>query len=161
TSGTLTFADGETSKTFTVPISDDNLVEINETFNLALSNPTGGAALGNPATASVTIVDNDTPQPGTLQFSAAAYSVSENQGTATITVTRTGGSNVPVSVNYATSDGTATGADYTASSGTLSFGIGETSKTFTVPITDDTLVEGNETINLTLAGPTGGATLGS
>src|SRR5262249_42301788 len=49
-----------------------------------------------------------TPQPGTLQFSNAAYSVNENAGTATITVTRTGGSDGAVSVNYATSDGTAT-----------------------------------------------------
>src|SRR5262249_36856199 len=78
-----------------------------------------------------------------------------------ITVTRTGGSNVPVSVNYATSNGTATaGADYTAVSGTLTFGIGDTSKTFTVPIINDTLVEGNETVNLTLSSPTSGATLG-
>jgi urease beta subunit len=162
TSGTLTFADGETSKTFTIPIIDDNLVENNETFNLALSNPTGGAALGSPATASVTIIDNDVPQPGILQFSTSGYSVNENGGSATITVTRTGGSNVPVTVNYATSDGTATaGADYTATSGTLNFAIGETSKTFTVPITNDTLVEGNETVNLTLSSPTGGATLGS
>jgi hypothetical protein len=162
TAGTLTFADGETSKTFTIPILDDNLVENNETINLALSNPTGGAALGSPATAAVTIVDNDVPQPGVLQFSTSAYSVIENQGTATITVTRTGGSNVPVSVSYATSDGTATaGADYTATSGTLNFAIGETSKTFTIPILDDKLVEGNETVNLTLSSPTGGATLGT
>src|SRR5262249_30662477 len=85
----------------------------------------------------------------------------ENGGTATITVTRTGGSNVPVTVNYATSDGSATaGADYTATSGTLNFGIGETSKTFTVPITNDALVEGNETATLTLSSPTNGAILG-
>jgi hypothetical protein len=162
TSGTLNFADGETSKTFTIQILDDNLVENNETILLSLSNPTGGAALGSQSTASVSIIDNDVPQPGALQFSTSNFTVNENQGTATITVTRTGGSNVPVTVNYATSNGTANaGADYTATSGTLSFGIGETSKTFTVPIIDDALVEGNETINLTLTGPTNGATLGS
>ncbi len=161
-SGTLTFADGETSKTFTVPILNDTLVEGSETVNLTLSSPTGGAALGSQATAVLTIQDDDTAQPGSLQFSATAYSVNETQGTATITVTRTGGSNVPVTVHYATSDGTATaGSDYTAVSGTLSFGIGETSKTFTVPILDDTAVESPETVTLTLSSPAGGAALGS
>src|SRR5262249_7683372 len=100
--------------------------------------------------------------PGALQFSNASYSVSESGGTATITVTRTGGSTGSVTVNYATSNGTATpGSDYTAASGPLTFAAGETTKTFTVPIINDTLVEGDETVNLTLSSPTGGATLGS
>jgi hypothetical protein len=101
--------------------------------------------------------------PGTLQFSAATYSVNENGGSATITVTRTGGSNGAVGVSYATSNGTATaGSDYTATSGTLSWANGDTaSKTFSIPILDDSVYEGNETVNLTLTNATGGATLGS
>jgi hypothetical protein len=95
-----------------------------------------------------------------LQFNASAYTVQENAGTATITVTRTGDTSGAVSVRYSTSNGSATaGIDYTAASGILSFAPGETSKTFTVSIQDDAQVEGNETINLTLSHPTGGASL--
>src|SRR5262249_29361987 len=91
-------------------------------------------------------------QPGALQFSAPSYTVNENQGTITVTVTRTGGSAGSVSVNYATSDGTANaGSDYTASAGTLTFADGELTKTFTIPILDDTAVEPDETVNLTLS----------
>jgi len=89
-----------------------------------------------------------------VQFSAANYTVNENAGTATITVTRTGDVSGTVSVNYATSDGTAgQRSDYLATSGTLSFAAGETSKTFTISIIDDAYVEGNETINLSLSNP--------
>ena len=159
-SGTLTFANGETSKTFSVPVLDDVLAEPNETVNLSLSNPTGGATLGSPSVAILTIVN--VPKPGSLQFSSATYSVMENGGSATITVTRTNGSEGTVTVDYATSNGTATaGSDYTATSGTLAFANGETSKTFSVPVTDDVLAEPNETVNLALSNPTGGATLGS
>jgi hypothetical protein len=56
---TLTFASGETSKTFAVPIIDDDFAEGDETFGIALSNPVG-AILGTPSTATVTIIDNDT-----------------------------------------------------------------------------------------------------
>ncbi|MGH2689648.1 MAG: Calx-beta domain-containing protein, partial [Actinomycetota bacterium] len=100
--------------------------------------------------------------PGTLQFSASAYSVGEGSGQATVTVTRAGGSAGSVAVSYATSNGTAAaGSDYIARSGTLSWADGDSaSKTFTVPITDDAAVEGNETVNLALSAPGGGATLG-
>jgi hypothetical protein len=100
---------------------------------------------------------------GSLGFSAATYSVAEDAGSgiATITVARTGGSAGAASIHYATSDGTATaGSDYTAASGTLNFADGETSKTFNVPLTDDTLDEDDETINLTLASASG-ASLGA
>jgi uncharacterized repeat protein (TIGR01451 family) len=78
----------------------------------------------------------------------------------TLTVTRTGGSDCTVSVNYTTADGTAVaGADYTATSGTLTFGPGVLSQSFTVPILDDAISEPLEDFTVTLTNPTGGATL--
>ncbi len=94
--------------------------------------------------------------PGTVQFLNAFYSVQEQGGVATITVSRTFGTVDGGSVDYATSSGTATaGSDFTTTSGTLTFGPGETIKSFTVPIINDLTDENTETVNLTLSNPTG------
>ena len=102
------------------------------------------------------------PQAGLLQFSQVSYSVAENVGTATITVTRTGGSDGSVSVQYATGIGGATpGADYQPTSGTLTWAAGvSTPQTFPITLLADTAVEGDEVVPLTLSNPTGGAALG-
>jgi hypothetical protein len=107
--------------------------------------------------------DLATPQPGTLQFSAAAYTAADTSGNATINVTRTGGSNGTVTVSFATSDGTGkAGTDYTTTTQTVSFAAGDTTaKTVSVPVKVNGTVAGNETVNLTLSAPTGAATLGS
>ncbi|MBW8873797.1 MAG: hypothetical protein JF614_02445 [Acidobacteria bacterium] len=99
--------------------------------------------------------------PGAIKFDEATFEVAESAGQAVITVERSGGEDGAVTVHYATSDGTATaGQDYTAVSGTLSWAAGDESrKTFAVPILDDTVAEGVETIHLTLSSPTGGATV--
>ncbi|GAP93589.1 PA14 domain-containing protein [Leptolyngbya sp. NIES-2104] len=158
TAGILTFAAGETTKTVTIPIVNDTVAEGTEEFGFGLGETTG-AALGINRTARITIIDNDAPT--TYEFSGANYNVNENGGPATITVQRSGNTAIAGSINYATSNGTATaGSDYTAASGTLSFAANETSKTFAIPITDDTEGERNETINLTLSAPVGG-TLGN
>ena len=57
--GTISFGPGETSKSFSVLVIDDVYADGNETLNLTLSSPTGGAVLGSPSTAVLTIVDND------------------------------------------------------------------------------------------------------
>ncbi|MBK7665358.1 MAG: hypothetical protein IPJ21_17775 [Sterolibacteriaceae bacterium] len=112
----------------------------------------------SPVSGTGTINDNDgAPQ---LSISGPA-DVNEAAGTISYTVSLTNASASPVTVNYATADGTATaGADYTASTGTLSFAPGETSKTITVPITNDATYEGAETYSVGLSAPTG-ATIAS
>jgi hypothetical protein len=99
--------------------------------------------------------------PGTIKFDEATFEVAETAGQAVITVERSGGEDGAVSVQYATSDGTATaGQDYTPAAGTLSWAAGdETAKTFTIPLANDGVAEGAETVHLTLSNPTGGATL--
>lgn len=159
-SGTLSFAAGETSKTLVVALSNDPAVEADETVSLALSNPTGGATLASPATAVLTITNDDVAVPGSFSFGSATYPAGEAAGAVNITVNRTAGTNVPASVNYGTANGSATaGSDYAATSGTLSFAAGETSKTFTVSILNDALYEPDETVALSLSNPTGGAAL--
>jgi len=163
---TLTFAAGETSKTQSIAIVDDTAVEGNETFNVLLGNPTGGATLGSITTAAVTIQDNDTaatPVPGSFEFAVSGYSVNEAAGSVSITIKRVGGSDGVATVDWKTQGVTATfAADYGDFDWTtLTFAAGETSKTQSVAIYDDTLVEGNETFKVLLGNPTGGATLGS
>lgn len=102
------------------------------------------------------------PNPGYLEFSTATFNVAENSASATITVKRRAGKTGMVTVDYSTSDNTATaGSDYTAASGTLTYADGDMAdQTFTVPILDDAAIDPNETVDLTLSNPTGGATLG-
>ena len=106
---------------------------------------------------------------GVLQLSSATYSVSEDDPFAVITITRTGGSAGATSVNFSSSNGTATGGnacgagvDFIFFSGTLAWSNNDAAaKSFAVPICADSLNEGDETVNLTLGGLTGSATLGT
>ncbi len=98
-------------------------------------------------------------EPGAFRFGAPSYSAGEG-GAATLTVNRVAGSTGTASVNYAVTAGTATaGSDFTPVAGTLTFADGETSKTITIPVSRDALLEGNENFVVTLSSPTGGATV--
>jgi len=97
-----------------------------------------------------------------LSFASTSFSINENgTGITPIVITRIGGSTGAVTVKVTTSNGTATApADYNNTPITISFASGETNKTVIVPIVNDSDTEGNETINLILSNPTGGAVLG-
>jgi hypothetical protein len=165
-SQTVTFNDGETSKTVNIPITDDLLNEPDETVNITLSNAGGSGALGTPATAVLTIA-NDDPVGGYIKFSAPNYSVNEG-GVATITVQRVGTLTQAVTVDFATTDSSdpaqmvlcaptagntlaSSRCDFDSTFGRLSWAAGDgADKTFTVMTTQDYYVEGPETLNLML-----------
>lgn len=161
TSGTLTFADGETSKTITVTVNGDLIPEANETLTVTLGNATGGATITD-SQATGTITDNDSPQPGSLSINDVAADEGDSGTTSfTFTVTRSGGDDGAITVDFATANGTAlAGSDYVATSGTLTFADGETSKTVTVAVNGDTANEAAESFFVNLANATGGATIG-
>ncbi|MBI4560081.1 MAG: hypothetical protein HY706_21010 [Candidatus Hydrogenedentes bacterium] len=97
-----------------------------------------------------------------LEFAVASFTVAENVGQATLTVQRANDVDTPVSVDYATTDGTATnGLKYTATNGTLAFAANETNQSIVVPILNNGLVEGTKNFRVILSNPDGGAVLGT
>lgn len=151
TSGTLTFSPGQTVANFTVPIIDDSLNEANETLSLTLSGPVN-ATLGPTNPATLTIIENDRP---TIAFSNPNYGVSEGVGTALITATLDAPSALTVTVNYTSSDLSATaGADYLTATGTLTFIPGQTQTMLPVTVLEDSISnEFTETLVLGLNTP--------
>ncbi|MGQ0620952.1 MAG: Calx-beta domain-containing protein [Panacagrimonas sp.] len=159
----VSWGDGDSSnKSVIVQIINDTDDEPDETVSLVLSGASG-AALGAPATATLSIVDNDEPAPtGTVQLSAATDSVIESGPAAILTLTRTGGTAGPASVRLSTANGSASaGSDYTATATTVTWNNADSaSKTVSIPIREDLLVESPETFTAALSGATG-AGLGS
>jgi chitinase len=148
----LTFGPGETSKQVVVAVVGDALDEADETFSLLLSAPSGATITDGTGVA--TIVDDD-PLPA---LSVADASVAEGGANLVFSVTLTPVSGRTVTVDYATADVTATSTgafDYTAQTGTLTFVPGVTTQTVSVPISQDALDEGEETLQLNLTLPAG------
>lgn len=149
-SGTITFAPGETSKTIIVAITNDGLDENNENFVINFSNPTNANLPNNQG--SYTILDDD----GAPTVSILDASANEGDGTISFIVQFNGETDQEVTVDYATANSSATaGADYTETSGTISFpaGSSNTTKTFTVPILEDEIDENAESFLINLTNP--------
>jgi len=154
----VTFADRQVSAVVQVPLLHYTAAQGDVTAILQLSNA-AGALLLSPFESTLTIVDVD-QAPGQLLFAQTNYVVSEGAGFLPVTVLRTNGRSGTLQVNFSTVPGTALpGAKYVATNGVLTFGPGQMSQTFTVPIINTAQVEGNLGLSLVLSNVTGGATL--
>ncbi|HEX2834333.1 MAG TPA: IPTL-CTERM sorting domain-containing protein [Thermoanaerobaculia bacterium] len=158
TSGTLTFNIGESSKNVDVAVIGDTVFEPNENFIVQLSSPSANATLAD-GVGSGTILNDDAQS----QISIGGAGVAEGDaGTSLLTfnVTLDAPATSTVTVNYATSDNTATaGSDYVAAAGTVTFNVGDSSKNVDVTINGDTTFEPNETFNITLSSPSANAVI--
>jgi len=161
--GVLVFEQGETTKTIVVPILSDALLEGPETFTVSLSTPTGGATLGTPASTTITILDAE----AVVGFALSSLTVSEAAPTATVTVLRSGPLTSPATVQFRTVEGAGGGSavpdvDYRpVPLTTLTFPAGMASRTVTVPLLNDTVSDGQRSINLELSNPSAGLALGT
>ena len=151
TNGVLVFTNGVTTNYIVVPLINNQLLEGNRTFTVALTNAAAPGKLVTPNVATVTIIDSN---PG-VEFSSPAYTVVKTGVQAMITVYRTGYTDSVMTVNYATADGTAlAGTDYVATDGVLVFTNGVTNLTFSVPIVNLIGVQPPKTVQLSLSNPT-------
>jgi Ca2+-binding RTX toxin-like protein len=151
TTGNIIFGAGSATATLTIDPTSDTLVELEETVALTLTNGTG-YVIDTPGAVTGTITNDDI----NVTLALAATSVSED-GTPnlTYTFTRTGFLTNALAVSY-TIGGTATnGTDYATIPSIINFAAGAATATLTIDPTNETLVEVNETVALTLVANTG------
>ena len=154
----VSFANGETSKTVTIPIVNDAEFESDETIRLTLANPSGGSRLGEMDSAILSIIDNDT---GIISFRQPTFTGKEDDFV-TVRLARTGGINASAFVTLLISNGSATfPQDFSQNSINVVFVAGETEKDVTIPVINDSQYEANETISLSLSNPSLGSKIGA
>lgn len=154
--GILTFPAGSTLQNLSLSLENDPMAEPDETIMVVLRNP-NGARLGTVTQFAQVISDDDSPPLlASAGFAAAAGSVVETAGTARVAVSLSAAPAAAVTVGYALTAGTAeAGSDFTTETGTVSFAAGQTVAWIDVNLLDDAVVEGNETLSVTLNGPSG------
>ena len=149
--GTLTIPAGETTATIAIQTNDDEVLEGDETLIVTLTDasPEESAAVGTPASAVTTIEDNEE----NVTVSVADPPTAAEGREVTFIVTLSGQVGQDVVVRYATAPDTATTADFTAVSGTLTIAAGETTGTITVEtVADENAEDADEKFTLRLTG---------
>lgn len=151
-SGTLRFADGEVMKSFDVVVVPDVLPEgYQEVVLLALSNPTGGAAIGYSSTSAIAILDYDPANPSVHVSGATVIEGDDDVARLAFTITADPHMQ-PLTVGFYTRDGTATASvDYEKTEGQAVFAVGESTRTVLVPILGDVAPEDDEILYLELS----------
>ena len=156
-SGSVTILAGATSATIDVSVLDDLIVEANETVALTLTGITAGdpdiAIDGGANAATVTITDNDA---ALVSIAATTPNAAEPGTNGRFTVTMSLVASTDTVVSYTIGGTAIAGADYTALSGTVTILAGSTTATIDVPVLDDAIVEGSETVIATLGAVTAG-----
>ena len=156
--GTVDIAAGSDNATITVTPVDDALVEGNETVTVTLAAAGGGEyTIGGANSGTVTIADDDTTPVATIAATdAAASEAGPDTGTFTVSLDQTNNTGSAITINYTVTGSATSTADYTALGGTVDIAAGSDNATITVTPVDDALVEGNETVTVTLAAAGGG-----
>jgi Calx-beta domain-containing protein len=155
-SGTLTFTPGQTAKQIVVAVKGETLNEVNETYTVNLSNPANATISGSGiGTGTIT---NDDAVP-TLSINNVSLAEGGSGTTSfTFTVTLSAASGLPVSLDFATADGSAVApGDYQSQTGSVTFSLGQTTKTITVLVEGDGSSEANETFTVALSAAINGS----
>ncbi|KJV05407.1 Calx-beta domain-containing protein [Methylocucumis oryzae] len=153
-SGTLTFNPGETQVELAVGLVNDATAEQIESFVFNLFTPSSNAVIGNSSTV-ISIVDNDSSA-GVPILTVSDVVVDESAGSVQFVVMLDKPATGNVKLDFKTQNGSASaGSDYTAINGSLTFLPGETAKTITVPVLNDTAAETWENFSLVLSKVTG------
>lgn len=144
---TVQFAPGETTKQIAFEVSGDLAIEMDENFTVQLTNPVNAIIAPNGGTGTGTIQGDDLPG-----LSISNVTIAESESVATFLITLSEAYFSPVSVSYTTENRTAmAGSDFTAAFGELIFAPGETQKSVSVSILNDSDIEDHEVFALLLA----------
>ena len=137
TNSVVSFNDGDTIKTIPVALINNTLAQTAVSLTVNLFNPSPGAGLVAPTNTTLTIYNTN----ALFSFTLGTNSQPENASPATVIVQRLNNINTVSSVHFATADGTAVaGINYSNTSGTLNFGLGETFKSISIPLINQTNV---------------------